>query len=88
MTPIHTTFVRDAMPTNLLTVPEWVRFARATYRLSSWALAAKRYAAENGGALVWCADDTLVVFTKRGDKVSRSTYKPGTWSWEKKDSAS
>lgn len=84
MTAIVCTFFdRSAMPTNLLTVPEWRRFARAAYKGVSWERAAHKYAARNGGALVMRADDSLVVFTLRDDgKVSRKTYRPGKWRWE------
>ncbi len=82
MTPTFTTFDRRAMPTNLLTVPEWRRLANAAYRGVSWATAARKWAMRNGGALVWRADDSLVVFTRRDDgKVSRATYAPRTWGW-------
>ena len=82
MTPIFTFFDRRAIPNNLLTVQEWVRLSNAAYRGVSWTTAARKYAAQFGGALVWRADDSLVVFTRRDDgKVSRSTYAPRTWGW-------
>lgn len=83
MTPTFTFFDPRAMPTNLLTVQEWCRLSRAAYRSVSWATAARKYAAQIGGALVMLADDSLVVFTRRDDgKVSRKTYAPRTWGWE------
>ncbi len=82
MTPTFTTFDRAAMPTNLLTVQEWRRLSNATFGGVSWATTARKVAAIRGGALVWRADDSLVVFTLRDDgKVSRSTYAPRTWGW-------
>ena len=82
MTPTCTFFDRSAMPTNLLTVPEWRRLSKAAYSSINWANAARKWAMRNGGALVWRADDSLVVFTRReGGKVSRSTYAPGRWRW-------
>ncbi len=86
MTPTLTFFDRVAMPTNLLTVQEWRRLSKATYKGVSWETAARKYAARpggRGGALVMLADDSLVVFTLQGDgKVRRRTYKPGTWVWD------
>ncbi len=82
MTPTFTTFDRSAMPVNLLTVPEWRRLAQAAYRPLGWLSAARKYAARMGGALVWRADDSLIVFTRRDDgRVTRRTYKPRTWGW-------
>lgn len=82
MTPIFTTFDRSAMPSNLLTVPEWRRLAQAAYRPLGWLGAARKYAARTGGALVMRADDSLIVFTRLADgRVSRRTYKPRTWRW-------
>ncbi len=82
MTPTCTFFDRRATPLNLLTVPEWRRLANATWNGVSWETAARKYAAIKGGALVMRADDSLVVFTRRENgKISRSTYKPGTWRW-------
>ena len=82
MTPTFTTFDRRAAPLNLLTVQEWRRLSNATWNGVSWMTAARKYAAIKGGALVWRADDSLVVFTLRAcGAVSRKTYKPGTWRW-------
>ncbi len=83
MTPTLTFFDRAAMPTNLLTVQEWRRLSKATYKGVSWETAARKYALQVGGSLVLLGDDTLVVFTRndRQDKVHRSTYRPGMWKW-------
>jgi hypothetical protein len=90
LAPVFTAFDRSAVPTNLLTVADWRRFAAATtdwqrqFRQAAptaWEKAARCFACAKGGALVWRANDSLVVFTKRGDKISRRTYKPGTWGW-------
>ncbi len=85
MTAIVCTFFdRSTMPTNLLTVPEWRRFANFAYKGICWEAAARKYAARNGGALVMRADDSLVVFTLRNNgKVTRKTYKPGKWRWDR-----
>lgn len=85
-TPVFVTFDRSAMPTNLLTVMEWRRFAREAYGLSDWRAAARRYAEAKGGALVMRADDSLLVLTKlqhgpRAGRISQRTYKPGRWGW-------
>ncbi len=87
MRAVHTTFDKTVLPTNLLTVSEWRYFGRAWYgRAVNWETVARRYAMLNGGAIVMLSDDTLVVLTRRGeDKVSRSTYRPGTWSWDNWD---
>ena len=77
---VKTFFDRRAMPTNLMTVSEWMRFARATKK-GSWEAAARYYAGIKGGAVVMRHDDSLVVFTKRGEKISRRTYRPGKWGW-------
>ncbi len=88
MRAAHTTF--DRQPKDLpLLVSEWRYFGRGMRRKGNWEAVARWWAAKpcsGGGAIVMLSDDSLAVFTKRGDKVSRSTYKPGTWSWEK-DSA-
>ncbi len=78
-----TFFDRPTMPTNLLTVAEWRRFASAVLpRSISWEAAARYWAERKGGAIVLRADDRLVVFTKRDNgKVHRRTYKPGSWQW-------
>lgn len=91
-TPALTTFDRSAMPSNLLTVAEWRTFARALLDggqirgNAGWEKAARHYADQVGGALVMLADDSLVVFTKlrfgdRAGRISRRTYRPGTWVW-------
>ncbi len=92
MRAAHTTFDRRDVVTNLFTVNEWHRLGRAWLgrygQDVSWETVARHYAKRTGGALVMLSDDSLVVFTKRADgKVSRKTYKPGTWSWEKDLSA-
>lgn len=80
--PITYTFARAAMPSNLLTVPEWRKFAREAFHTSSWAAAARRYARIKGGALVLRADGRLVSFTLReGGKVTQRTYREGEWRW-------
>ena len=82
MTPIFTAFDRSAMPTNLLTVADWRRFAQAAYRPLGWLSAARRYAKRTGGAIVMRADDSLIVFTRHWNgSVTRRTYKPRTWGW-------
>ncbi len=90
MRAVHTTFDRDAMPDNLLTVSDWMCLGRAWYGqryVAGWSTVARRYANRYGGAMVMLADDTLVVFTRshptEDNGVSRRTYKPGTWSWAK-----
>lgn len=75
-----TTFPRSLAPRNLLTVPEFSRFARALGR-TSWEGAARHYAMQTGGALVMRADGSLVCFVRSGDKVRRKTHKPNTWRW-------
>lgn len=87
------TFDRTAMPNNLLLVSEWRQFARNAEdwvrqnrdrsRGCDWLDAAYAWARTNGGALVMQADDSLIVLTRRDDKVSRRTHKPGTWGWAK-----
>ncbi len=80
--PTFTTFDRSAMPSNLLTVAEWRRLGQAASRPLGWLTAARKYAAIFGGALVWRADDSLIVFTRRDDgRVTRRTYQPRTWGW-------
>lgn len=82
LTATFTTFDRAAMPSNLLTVAEWRRLANATWGGIGWLSAARKYAKQTGGALVWRADDTLIVFTRLEDgRVRRATHKPGTWRW-------
>ena len=89
MRPVHTTFDPTAVPSNLVTVKEWRHLGQSWFGFwVSWETVARRYARDNGGAMVMLADDTMVVFTRRGDKVSRSTHRQGTWSWDKKESAS
>ena len=79
--PVFSTFDRSAMPSNLLTVAEWRRFA-SVVGSSSWQAAARRYAQSQGGALVLRADDSLVVFTRlQSGKIRRQTYKPQAWGW-------
>ena len=74
-------FFSNVMPSNLLTVAEWRRFARSV-GLRSWSSAARFYSKREGGAHVLRADDSLVVFTLRDNgKVSRSTYQPAKWRW-------
>ncbi len=81
-TPIFTTFDRNVMPSNLLTVPEWRRLAQASYKGIGWLTVARKYAARTGGAFVWCADDSLIVFTLHlNGRVTRRTYPPRTWGW-------
>ena len=77
-----TTFDRQAMPSNLLTVADWLTLARNWYRGANWENCAKRYAAQHGGAIVMRCDDTLVVFTREDNgKVRKSSFAPGTWAW-------
>lgn len=83
MTPVLTTFTKS-MPVNLLTVPEWLRFASEGLGIKSWESAARRYAEMRGGSHVERADGSLIVFTRQQDgKVRKTTYKPGTWRWER-----
>ena len=82
LTSTFTTFDRAAMPSNLITVADWRRLGRASFRGMGWLTLARKYAKDYGGALVWRADDSLIVFTKLEDgRVRRSTHKPGTWRW-------
>lgn len=84
MTPVMTTFITNAMPVNLRTVPEWRRFAREGLGIESWEAAARRWADMRGGSYVERADGSLIVFTKlTTGKVRKTTYKPGTWRWER-----
>jgi hypothetical protein len=77
-----TSVFQRAMPTNLLTIKEWSRFAREAFKIQSWENAAKRYAEIKGGAHVLLPNDTLVIFTQREDgKISRQSQKYGTWKW-------
>lgn len=77
-----TTFDRQAMPSNLLTVADWLTLARNWYRGTNWDACAKRYAAQHGGAFVMRCDDTLVVYTRDDSgKVRKSSFAPGSWSW-------
>ena len=80
---MYTTFDRNAVPRNLLTVADWRVFAKAVWpKMERWEAVARRYAAERGGALVMRADDTLVAFTRlAGGNVRKTTYKPGAWRW-------
>lgn len=82
MIPVLTTFAK-IMPVNLLTVPEWRRFAHEGLGIESWERAARRYAEMRGGSHVARADGSLIVFTRQqGGKVRKATYRPGTWRWE------
>lgn len=84
LTAVLTTFDRNAMPTNLLTVPEWRRLAQHTTG-GSWMSAAHAWARRKGGALVLKADGSLVSYTRRDSgKISQRTYRPGSWEWEQK----
>lgn len=81
---VCTFFDPRAMPTNLLTVPEWRRLSRAAYNGIGWETVARKWAERRGGALVMRADDSLTVFTRRDDgKVTRKTFKPGKWRWDR-----
>lgn len=83
MTPVMTTFAK-IMPVNLLTVPEWRRFASEALGIESWENAARRYAEMRGGAHIERADGSLIVFTRTQDgKARKTTYKPGSWQWER-----
>ena len=76
------TFDRAAMPSNLITVADWRCLGQASFKGLGWLTVARRHAALFGGALVWRADDSLIVFTRLADgRVRRSTHKPGTWGW-------
>ncbi len=82
ITATLTTFDRCAMPLNLITVADFRRLGQASFRGMGWMPLARKYAKVYGGALVWRADDSLIVFTKLADgRVRRSTHKPGTWRW-------
>ena len=83
MNAVLTTFDRSAAPINLLTVADWRTFAKAVWpKVERWEVAARRYAAERGGAMVLRADDTLVVFTRlAGGAGRKASYKPGAWRW-------
>ncbi len=83
MTVLFSSFDRSVMPNNLLTVAEWLVFARNT-RKRSWEGAARYFAerSDRGGALVLKGDDTLVCFTRLEDgKIRKTSHKPGTWGW-------
>jgi hypothetical protein len=83
--PIHTYFDRNAQPSNLLTHSEWRRFGNHGFtKPVGWKTAMRRWAEDKGGAMLWRADDSLIVITKLANgKLRQTTYKPGTWSWDK-----
>lgn len=76
-------FDRNAVPQNLLTHAEWRVFGRKAFdRPVGWQTAMRRFAEKRGGALLWRADDSLIVLTKLASgKIRQTTYKPGTWGW-------
>jgi hypothetical protein len=78
---ITTNFDRNAMPTNLLTVPEWRTLAHHT-GAADWKAAVRAWVRRKGGALVLRADGRLQSFTLRDGKISQRTYRPGQWEWE------
>ena len=80
--PIYTEFGRSAACTNLLTVQEWQCLGRACYNGVGWLTVARHHAKRFGGSLVLRANDSLIVFTRRSNgRVTRRTYKQGTWGW-------
>jgi hypothetical protein len=82
--PVLTYIDRNAMPSNLLTHAEWRKFGREAFdRPVGWETAMRRYAMQKGGAMLWRADDSLVVFTRLASgKLRQTTYKPGKWAWD------
>lgn len=76
-------FDRSAVPSNLLVHADWRKFGQKAFaRPVGWQTAMKRYAEQKGGALLWRADDSLIVLTKLASgKLRQTTYKPGTWGW-------
>lgn len=76
-----TFFDRNAMPTNLLTVPEWRTLAHHTGAVD-WKASVRAWARRKGGALVLRADGSLQSFTLRNGKIPQSTYRPGKWEWD------
>jgi len=79
---MKTFFNKNSVPSNLLTISDFRKFAKAL-GLTSWESAIRHYANVKGGALLLKADGSLVSFTKRGIKISRKTFTPQQWGWEK-----
>lgn len=78
-------FSKANYPTNLFDAREWRKFAHATSRNGGKSILAaqRQFAAHKGGAFYRRCDDALVVFTKRENgKITRRTFRPGTWKWE------
>jgi hypothetical protein len=81
--PTFTRFDRSAVPTNLLTVPEYRRLSHETYNGVSWRTAARKVARVRGGALVLRADGSLVAFTRRENgRIEQRTHAAGKWGWD------
>jgi hypothetical protein len=80
LSPEKTFFDKTAVASNLLTVPEFRKFARAL-GLTSWRGGARRYAALKGGALVVLASGDLLVFSRKAGKIVTRTYPQKKWGW-------
>lgn len=81
--PVLTTFSKRNYPVNLLTVPDWRRFAKEALGIRSYVNAAKKYAELKGGAFIIKADGKLVVLTRLQDgKIRTKTFKDREWIFE------
>ena len=79
--PVKTFFDKSAVASNLLTVADFRKFARAV-GLTSWRGAARYYAKLKGGALIVRANGDLLVYSRRfNGKVVATTYPQKKWGW-------